>query len=372
MSGSEKVVILGGGAAGCAAAYYLARAGLKSTIVEREGIGSQASGFSAGGINPLQGIAEPLQPLAMESYRLHLELWGELERLTGRSCQARIVTVVMVAFDRAEMSELLEVGRVFEATEGFAARWLERAELAALEPRIAPEVIGGLSLHGNGALDSQLYTELLAEAARGSGATVRIGAVRGLEQAGGRVTGVVLEDGRIPCDTVVVALGPWSGAAERWLGLPLPVEPLKGEILRMELPGPPLAVDLHGAEVSLYRRTGDQVWCASTVESRGFDRQPSESAYRFLLSGASKLVPAMAEAKLVRQTACLRPLTPDGVPILGKAPGWEGVYLATGGAKKGILLSTGMGRAIADLITEGGTSLPIAACAPERFAGVSA
>jgi glycine oxidase len=114
------------------------------------------------------------------------------------------------------------------------------------------------------------------------------------------------------------------------------------------------------------------VWCASTVESRGFDRQPSESAYRFLLSGASKLVPAMAEAKLVRQTACLRPLTPDGVPILGKAPGWEGVYLATGGAKKGILLSTGMGRAIADLITEGGTSLPIAACAPERFAGVSA
>jgi glycine/D-amino acid oxidase-like deaminating enzyme len=83
-------------------------------------------------------------------------------------------------------------------------------------------------------------------------------------------------------------------------------------------------------------------------------------------------MPAMIDASLVRHTACLRPVTPDNLPIIGKAPAWENVYLATGGGKKGILLSPGIGRAITDLITEGRTTLSIEACAPERFAGVSA
>jgi glycine/D-amino acid oxidase-like deaminating enzyme len=81
-------------------------------------------------------------------------------------------------------------------------------------------------------------------------------------------------------------------------------------------------------------------------------------------------MPAIAEATLLQQTVCLRPVAPDWLPIIGRAPGWENVYLATGGAKKGILFSTGMGKAIADLITSGTTQLPIGLCTPERFAHV--
>src|SRR5919197_3565740 len=103
MSDSSEVVILGGGAAGCAAAFYLGQAGIKATIVEREGIGSQASGFSAGGLNPLHGILAQLAPLAMESYRMHLELWSELERLTGRDCRAGLTTMAMVAANESEV-----------------------------------------------------------------------------------------------------------------------------------------------------------------------------------------------------------------------------------------------------------------------------
>jgi glycine/D-amino acid oxidase-like deaminating enzyme len=83
-------------------------------------------------------------------------------------------------------------------------------------------------------------------------------------------------------------------------------------------------------------------------------------------------MPAIAEASLVQHTACLRPVAPDHLPIIGKAPGWDNVYLATGGAHKGILLSPAMGKAIADLITTGTTTLAIAPCAPERFTAVSA
>src|SRR6266536_5504017 len=93
------VVVIGGGAAGCATAYHLSAAGVRVTIVEREGIGTQASGWSAGGLNPLQGIPEPLAAFAMASYRLHLALWPELERLTGQKLGGRRISMALVAPD---------------------------------------------------------------------------------------------------------------------------------------------------------------------------------------------------------------------------------------------------------------------------------
>jgi glycine oxidase len=372
MNGPAQVVIVGGGVAGCATAYYLGQAGIKATVVEREGIGSQASGFSAGGLNPLQGILGPLAPFALASYRLHLALWPELERLTGHGCDARLITVVFVALKEADLPELREYQAVFEATDGFSARWLEPADLRALEPRLTPRAIGGVALEGNGVVDSFAYTSLLAEAARRLGATVRAGEVQGLQRSGGRVTGVILADGVLPADQVVIALGPWTGQAERWLGTPLPIEPVKGEICRMALDGPPLPVDFHSSDIGLYRRAGEQVWCGTTIESRGFDREPSQAARETILARAVELMPAIAEARLIKQTACLRPVAPDGLPILGRAPGWENVYLATGAGKKGILLSAGMGKSTAELIATGTTTLDIAACSAERFVGVSA
>jgi glycine oxidase len=219
-------------------------------------------------------------------------------------------------------------------------------------------------------VDSHLFTVRLAEAARQSGAVIRHDEVRGIAQGGGRSTGVVLADGTLPCDAVVLAMGPWAKAAQAWLGLSIPVEPLKGEILRMQLPSPALVHDFVSADILLCSRPGGQVWCAATEEWRGFDAQPSESARTVLLQRAHQLMPAMAQATLLEQTACLRPVTPDWLPIIGRAPGWQNVYLATGGAKKGILLAPGMGQAIADLITTGHTALPVAPYTPERFAGI--
>jgi glycine/D-amino acid oxidase-like deaminating enzyme len=101
----------------------------------------------------------------------------------------------------------------------------------------------------------------------------------------------------------------------------------------------------------------------------GFDRQPSDSARRELLDAAIRLMPAMSVARVLKHTACLRPAASDGLPIIGKAPGWDNVYLATGGRKKGILLAPAMGRATADLITTSGTDLSIWPFTPERFLG---
>jgi glycine oxidase len=370
MSDSGRVVIVGGGVAGCAAAYYLGKAGVRTTIVERDGIAAGASGWSAGGLNPLQGIPAPIASFALASYRLHLELWSELQRLT-RGPDGQLITIVYVAFNAADLIELREFEEIFNSTDGFSARWLEPADLRKLEPRLSPKAIAGVALEGNAIVDSYGYTVVLAEAARQLGAVHRLGTVQGLQRSGDRVTGVVLADRVLEADGVVIALGPWTGEAERWLGCPLPIEPLKGEICRVMLDGPPLPCDFHGNGVSFYRRAGDQIWCASTVESRGFDRETSQSARDTLLGAAVGLMPAMANAQLLKQTACLRPIAPDGLPILGRAPGWQNVYLATGAGKKGILLSAAMGKATADLFTTGATSLPVEACRAERFAGVS-
>ncbi len=105
---TTEVAIIGGGAAGCAVAYYLARAGVRATIVEREGVASQASGFSAGGLNPLQGmdIPGPLAPLAMDSFQMHLDTWDELIEQSGVDFHPQQIHAVNVAFRESDMPEL--------------------------------------------------------------------------------------------------------------------------------------------------------------------------------------------------------------------------------------------------------------------------
>ena len=383
MAESSDVIIVGGGAAGCAAAYYLALAGVKSTIIEREGIASQASGYSAGGLNPLQGAEIPgkLGQLAWESYCLHLKLWDELREDTGIDYDGRIVSSIKLAFQEPDLQELEETLDIFTAAAGdglgeaaghnaFEARRLEPGEIAALEPRAAANAICGLYTRGNAALDSRKYTLALAEAAKKRGASVRSGEIVGLESSGDRVTGVRLADASISCEQVLLAMGPWSRLAEPWLGAYIPVDPLKGEILRMELPGDAIRHDISGGGGSIYAKPDGLVWCGATEEWKGFDRTLSGPAEKSLLEGAVRLVPDLANGRVVLHTACLRPVTPDWLPIIGKQPGWENVYLATGAGKKGVLLSTGMGKAAADLMCQGKTRLPTGGFSAERFAAM--
>ncbi len=369
MTDTVDVVILGGGAAGCAVAYYLSEAGVKSIIVEKEGVGSQASGFAAGGLNPLQGacIPGPLGSFAWESFLMHSVLGAQLKDRTGIDYRLRTVSQIRITFDESELDELQETIDIFSATDGFEAAWLEPEEIQHLEPRTAREAIRGIFERGNGALDSLGFTQALFASAQQSGSSVRAGAAVGIDPLTSDSARVILEDGYIDCGLVVMALGPWSRRAESWLGAYIPVDPLKGEILRMELPGPPLQHDISGAGGNIYNKPDGSSWCGTTEEWRGYDHQPLEETRRNILDRVTRIVPDMANAKLALHTACLRPVTPDWLPILGWAPGHENVCLATGAGKKGILLAPAIGKSIADLITSGETSLPIAEFAPDRF-----
>ena len=117
----------------------------------------------------------------------------------------------------------------------------------------------------------------------------------------------------------------------------------------------------------MYSKPDGMVWCGTTEEREGFNKETTDAARKSIIQGAVRIIPDLARATLALQTACLRPVTPDWLPIVGKAPGWDNVYLTTGAGKKGILLSPGMGKATADLIIRGATALSIGPCDPARF-----
>lgn len=368
MSESPEVIVLGAGAAGCATAYFLARDGVNVTVIEREAIGSCASGFALGLLNPLTGtgIPGPVQPMAETAFKMHLDLWPTLHEESAVDFQAKTMPHLEICLTDDDLKAEREELTRWEKANGFSAQWLQPEEIHHLEPRFSQDVKGGILLKEVGMLDSYRYTLALAQAAEHHGAKIIHGEAIGLQATGNRVTGVRLKRGAMACDAVVVALGPWSGQVSGWLGRNIPVQPLKGQILYLEAPDPPLQYHVHGS-CSFVHKIDNLLWVGATQERADFDTHTTVEARDDLIHRALKLMPYLGKLRLVQQTACLRPVTPDGRPILGQAPGWEGVYLATGAERKGILLSPAIGRATADLVTKGETPLPIEPFAPERF-----
>lgn len=361
------VVIIGGGVIGCASAYYLAKDGVKALVIERDGIGAHASGYAAGGLNPLEGKEIPglLGPIAMESYRMHLHLWDNLRSETGVDFNPRLIPMISVAFQESQLHVLREKAKLYENTEGFSGVYLDSACLYKTVPKLASGMKGGVYTYGNAALDSYRYTVALAQGAKQRGAEIYTDVVTGLNRKNGRVTSVITNEREILCEKVVLAMGPWFGQLEAWLDLSVPIVPLRGEILRMDA-GEGLHHDLADFEVSLFSRRG-LIWIGTTEENCGFNVNPSANTSHMLIAGALKLVPSMRNARLVKHTVCLRPVTPDWLPLIGLVPDYSNVFLATGAGKKGILLSTALGRSIADLVTLGTTNLPVDAFEPGRF-----
>ena len=158
--------------------------------------------------------------------------------------------------------------------------------------------------------------------------------------------------------------------ASSWLGIPVPVRPQRGQQLRIQASGPPFVSSLFwtGGDSDITPTKYDGLlYVGATHEDAGFDDQPTEEGKTSIINGMLTMVPSLVEAELVLQTACLRPLSADELPIIGKVPGWDNVYLATGHWTSGIIFSPITARIMTDLIVKGHTSISIEPFAPDRF-----
>lgn len=359
MSKSTQVLIVGGGIAGCATSYYLAQQGISSIIVESNGIGSKASGKSAGMLSPVHGAKKPgtIDEISLESFNLHQVLANELIEETGIDFSPRFPKQLQIAIDSNGLDEIRFLQTLYDKSDDrFGAHFLDSQEVDLLQPGLSPKTLGGLLLTGNTSVNSELLTQALARSAELKGAEVVNSTVTGINKVGEKIESVQVGDEKIFCDSVVLAMGPWTLFAQEWLGFQIPMTPLKGEILRVSLPNSKnlLSHEIYTDKISIYPRTDGLVWIGATEEERGFDESISEDSTKYLLNTAKEVFPEVQNASVDVHTACLRPIISDYLPLVDVIPSLHNAFIVTGGAKKGILLAPAMGKAISDMISNNG------------------
>jgi glycine oxidase len=369
------ITIIGAGAIGCAIAYFLSKEGVKTIIVEKDSIGTHASGYAPGLLFPLVGVvvefAEAMLPLTTISFQMHKELYQRLPSEAGIDYHFHQSPLFRLALTSSEAQEIRREIKILKQ-HGYDVQWLDGDAVRREVGGICPPVIGAACYKDTAEVDSYRYVLALAQAAEKNGAEIRYSQFVGLIRKGTRLTAVRLSSGEIACDSVVLAMGPWTGLVSSSLGITIPVRPEKGQTIRIQASGPPFTTMFGWSTyyISTTRYDG-LIYYGATHEDAGFDEQPTVEGRDTLINNLINIVPSLVEAQVVLQTACLRPLTSDKLPIIGEVPGWEGVYLATGHWTKGILLSPVTARIITELILKRNTSVSITPFSPARFSSFS-
>ncbi|MYB17074.1 MAG: FAD-binding oxidoreductase [Chloroflexi bacterium] len=365
--------IVGAGIAGSAGAYYLARAGRTCLLIEADEVASGASGFSAGLITPPIGLRlqPPLRDLMLAAFDLHQQLPETLGNGSGSGYELRHGGSVLVATEEVAAPALRSL-LDDPVPRGRGARWLDPEQVTEVCPWIDQPQAGGIYEPSAGNLDPDRLTRAFCAAAQRAGARLAIDSVVSLEESG---PGFRLRGSRddYRAEQVLLAAGPWTGALAGQLGFEDSVYPLKGQILRLRLPPPHSAVGFSCPDGSyLSPRPDGQVWIGTTEESVGFDRATTDAARGLILARARRLSARIDESGVIAQTACLRPISRDGLPLIGPVPGVRGAWICTGHGRTGMLLGPVSARELVNLILERDTALALAPFDPVRLDAASA
>jgi len=363
------VVIAGGGVIGCAAAYYLAKAGASVTLLEKGEVGGAASGAAAGMLVPPPWAAASgdFRELCLASLRLYPELVRSLQDETGIDVQYLGTGLLVPAESEAAAAALRQVAR-YGGDDVVRLEWVEGEPLRRLEPGLSPALPGAAYSPSQRHVNPGLLTQALARAAEARGAKLRQGeGVAGFARRGTRVAGVRAGRGdTIAAGHVVLAAGPWTGALARRLGAFVPTRPMRGQMLAYRSNA--VRHMVWGEDGYLVPKAGGFLFAGATVEDAGFRPRTTARGLAGLRRMARSIVPALRHAEVASAWAGLRPGSPDGLPVIGRLPGWENVYVATGHFRNGILLGPVTGKLIAQLIAGGEPAeVPLAPFRPERF-----
>lgn len=370
-------VVVGGGIIGLACAYRLAQDGARVAVLERERPGSGASGAAAGILAPgHEGHGDPvLQELGARSYALWPAFAAEIERASGIATGFTERGTAVVAED-GQAAEALRT-RAGHAGAGGRAEWREGAQL--------PAYLQGFRIRGALLLERGAHLEPPATVSALATAFAALGGLRTGAEAldlrvrrtrrGRRVSAVACGGELLVPALVVLAAGSFTGSLAARLGVPLPVIPVKGQILSVRTPYALRAwqeamVPVFSSTVYLVGKADGRTVIGATEEwDAGFDRAVTLGALAWMAGAAASLVPDLAGAPLVTTWAGLRPATPDRRPVLGRLPGYENVLVASGHFRHGILLAPLTAEVVRALAAGRDPDVDLAPLDPGRFAG---
>jgi glycine oxidase len=366
---SPDVIVVGAGAIGTSIAYQLAKAGVNVTLFDRGYVGGGATGASAGmiQINPDRSTPTSLSTLELESARLFPALSAELRERTGMDIGYRPAPLLHLAF-REEEESTLRAHRAWQADHGVAVAWLDRTATLDLEPSLNPDIRSALHYPNDHQVMPLALARALARTAVDLGAMVREGSdVDRLLTDGDRVIGVAIGGERVHAGEVVIANGAWASSWSEVLHAPIPVRPVRGQIVALRTIGTALRNVVSSFEGYVLTKADGSTYVGTTVEEAGYDARPTAAGIARLLALAPGLVPRLADATVTAAWAGLRPGTADGRPLLGRLPGWQGVTLAAGHFREGILLAPITGELVADLLAGRRPRMPVDDFDPGRF-----
>ncbi len=399
-----KVLVLGSGVIGVTAAYYLARAGHEVEVIERQsGPALETSFANAGEVSPGYSApwAGPGVPLKAIKWMLMahspLVIWPMLDPAMWRWGAAMLAncTASAYALNKSRMVPIAEYSRdclktlraetgitYDERTQGTLQLFrtqkqldgiakdgeilqqykvpfevLDRAGFCRVEPALKltqEKFVGALRLPGDETGDCFLFTQRLAEMARALGVSFRFATtIQGIDHEGQRVSGVRTDAGTLRADAYVVAMGSYSPLVVKPLGLRLPVYPVKGYSITVPItdaaaaPESTIMDETHKVAVT---RLGDRIRVGGTAELAGYSLELRESRRRTLDHVVTELFPRGGDVSKASFWCGLRPMTPDGTPIIGATP-YGNLYLSTGHGTLGWTMAAGSGRLLADLIS---------------------
>jgi glycine oxidase len=337
---------------GCFLAYRLALEGVPVTVLERQHVGAGATGASAGNVQPgvMGGIVDAegvLGTLGAQSLQLHRTFLPAIKADSGLDPLDHEVQYVYAALEEPEVAATRQFATALQA-HGLRAEWIDGPAARALEPRLAPHILGGALHQDCFQMDAYRFVSALSQAAQRHGARIRQGEVVGLQRAGERVTGVVLQDGTtVACETLVLTMGAWTGVAlARWLGLAVPIGPYALQKLHVRPVGPLPRCAVRWGEVNMVARRDGVVHVGSKHDPTGFEAYPTDAGRHWLLERFQTVFPGL-HAEVVEARAGLGAATPDRLPMVGPVPGLADVYMAVP-STNGFLLSA----VLADILTD--------------------
>ncbi|MFH9980252.1 glycine oxidase ThiO [Streptomyces sp. NPDC017179] len=373
---TSDVLVVGGGIIGLVTAWRSAQRGFATAVVDPEpggGAAQVAAGMLAA-VTELHYGEQTLLALNLASARRYPDFTAELTELTGHDLGYRRCGTLAVALDADDRAHLRELHGL-QRRSGLESEWLSGRDCRRLEPMLAPGVRGGLRVDADHQIDPRRLARALVAACERAGVVFHRGWAERLTVARGRATGCVLRDGTAPAaERVVLAAGSLSG---RLAGVPAevlpPVRPVKGQVLRLTMPkryAPFLSrtvrAVVRGSQVYLVPRLDGELVVGATCEELGWDTTVTAGGVYELLRDAHELVPGITELPLTETRAGLRPGSPDNAPLLGPT-GLDGLLLATGHYRNGVLLTPVTGDAMAHVLTTGELPDEVRPFSPRRF-----
>ena len=373
---ASDVLVVGGGIIGLVTAWRAAQRGLSTAVVDPEpggGAARVAAGMLAA-VTELHYGEQTLLGLNLASARRYPEFAAELTEATGQDLGYRRCGTLAVALDADDRAHLREL-HTLQQGSGLESEWLSGRECRRLEPMLAPGVRGGLRVDGDHQIDPRRLAKALVTACERAGVVFHRTWAERLRVAGDRATGVVIAGGaELAAGQVVLAGGSLSG---QLAGVPdavlPPVRPVKGQVLRLTVPkryapflNRTVRAVVRGSHVYLVPRENGELVVGATSEELGWDTTVTAGGVYELLRDAHELVPGITELPLTETRAGLRPGSPDNAPLLGPTE-LDGLLLATGHYRNGVLLTPVTGDAMAHALTTGELPEEARPFTPRRF-----